>query len=344
MSKTSAVLFAVACFLASASGSTAARHNETVTPKWRVNIRAAIGSTPLPVLFGPVQQYQGRPSTSLWFTDNNTIIATFVTRAGEGGPKLSRRDVLDPSLPVRLRAVLLDAATGKVTATTDWPSQSRHAAIVATHDGKFVAQTGHELTLYSSTPGVLKKLKLPSTKEYEWQAHPSHTGRNILFVSTGLSAGSWLWVETDTLQILHSWEDTHSAWVTISDDKIAMVTCAGIYTGEPKLQVRSLSTGWTTIAQSDRRLKPQFVGEDMLILTGNATSLIRIDGKIVFAEDGTPWKCSWSPAFVSNGGLRLVLPICREEGEIAALDISGHEVLKTILVYDLLSHEKSYAL
>jgi hypothetical protein len=82
----------------------------------------------------------------------------------------------------------------------------------------------------------------------------------------------------------------------------------------------------------------------MLILTGNATSLIRIDGKIVFAEDGTPWKCSWSPAFVSNGGLRLVLPICREEGEIAALDISGHEVLKTILVYDLLSHEKSYAL
>jgi len=26
------------------------------------------------------------------------------------------------------------------------------------------------------------------------------------------------------------------------------------------------------------------------------------------------------------------------------LDISGHEVLKTILVYDLLSHEKSYAL
>lgn len=217
----SAALFAVACFLSSASGA-AAQHNEPVTAKWRVDLRSAIGNAfPLGTVLGHGREYQHAPRTSLCFTDNNTIVATFVILEGEGNPKVSRRDASDESLPLRLRAVFLDAATGKVTANTDWPSQSRYAAIVATHDGKFVAQTGDELTLYSSGLGVLKKLKLPTQQKYDWQAHPSATGKNILFLSTKfhflsteLRAGSWLWVETDNLQILHSWEDTQSGYVT----------------------------------------------------------------------------------------------------------------------------------
>jgi hypothetical protein len=129
-----------------ATGAAVAQHNEPVTAKWRVDIRPAIGGTPLPVVWGRVQEFKGPPKTSLWFTDNNTLIATFVTREGKGNPKVSRRDASDETLPLRLRAVFLDAATGRITDTTDWPSQSRDAAIVATHDGKLVAQTGDELT------------------------------------------------------------------------------------------------------------------------------------------------------------------------------------------------------
>jgi hypothetical protein len=352
VSKTySAVVFVIACFLSSASGAAPAQHNEPVTAKWRVDIHAAIGGTPLPVVWGRIQEYKGRPRTSLWFTDNNTIVATFVTREGKGNPKVSRRDASDESLPLRLRAVFLDAATGKITNTTDWPSQSRYAAIVATRDGKFVAQTGDELTLYGSAFGALKKLKLPAQEKYDWQAYPSATGKNILFLSTKfhflsteLRSGTWLWVETDSLQILHSWEDTQSGDVTISDGKIAMVACKWISSCEPKVEIKSLSTGWATIAQSDRRLVPHFVGEEMLFLTGNATSMIRTDGKIVFAEDGPSRVCFGASAFVSLDGQRLVVPTCRLEGQVAALDIGGHGVLKTILVYDVSLHAKSHTL
>lgn len=130
----------------------------------------------------------------------------------------------------------------------------------------------------------------------------------------------------------------------ISDGKIAMVTCEWIASCEPKVEIKSLSTGWTAIARSDRRLVPQFVGEEMLLLTGNATSMIRTDGKVIFAEDGPSRVCFGASAFVSTDGQRLVLPTCRLEGKVAAFDIGGHGVLKTILVYDVLSHDKSYAL
>lgn len=351
MSISSTALFAIACFLSSATGAAVAQHNEPVTAKWRVDIRPAIGGTPLPVVWGRVQEFKGPPKTSLWFTDNNTLIATFVTREGKGNPKVSRRDASDETLPLRLRAVFLDAATGRITDTTDWPSQSRDAAIVATHDGKLVAQTGDELTLYSSSLGVLKKLKLPTQEKYDWRAHPSATGKHILFLSTKfafssaeLKTGSWLWVETDSLQILQSWEDTQTGDVSISDGKIAMVACEWVFSCEPKVEIKSLSTGWATIAGSDRRLVPHFVGEEMLFLTGNATSMIRTDGKVVFAEDGPSQVCFGASAFVSTDGQRLVLPTCRLKGQVAAFDIGGHGVLKTILVYDVPSHAKSHTL
>jgi hypothetical protein len=192
---------------------------------------------------------------------------------------------------------------------------------------------------------------LPTQEKYDWRAHPSATGKHILFLSTKfafssaeLKTGSWLWVETDSLQILQSWEDTQTGDVSISDGKIAMVACEWVFSCEPKVEIKSLSTGWTTIAQGDRWLVPQFVGEDMLFLTGNATSMIRTDGKAVFTENGPSRVCFGASAFVSTDGQRVVLPTCHVEGGVAALDIGGHGVLKTILIYDVSSHDKSFAL
>ena len=49
---------------------------------------------------------------------------------------------------MRLRAIFLDADTGKIAAALAWPTESRIAGIVTTYEGKFVAQTGNDLTLY----------------------------------------------------------------------------------------------------------------------------------------------------------------------------------------------------
>jgi hypothetical protein len=154
----SAVLFVVECSLS--CGNAVAPHHETViapkhetvTPKWRTNLRSAIGSAPLGQVFGRTREYKALPRTSLWFTDDNTIVATLVTR--EKKPSLSSRDGSDTTLPLRLRRVFLDATTGKVTATPDWPSNSRNAGIIAVHDGRFVTEVGNELTLYASDPEV----------------------------------------------------------------------------------------------------------------------------------------------------------------------------------------------
>lgn len=97
-----AVISVLTCFLNSGSAaapqqrSTEAGH-ETVTLQWRTNLRSAIGSAPIWEDLGSSVESKARPRTSLWFTDNRTIVATFVTR--EGNPSLSNRDASDATLP-----------------------------------------------------------------------------------------------------------------------------------------------------------------------------------------------------------------------------------------------------
>jgi hypothetical protein len=341
----SVALFAIAYFFSSGSAwmdqrDAAVSLREILAPKWRVDLRPSLGSAPVGQVHGRGREYIGVPKSSLWFIDNNTVVATLVTRDGETNPLLSHHEGSDKALPLRLRAIFLDSASGKVTTTPNWPSESRYAGIVAVHDGKFVAQGGSKLTLYNSDLTVLRELRLPSLTEYDWKANPSPTGKNILFLSSNLKAGSWLWVETDTLQIVRSWEEPRSGWVAIADDKIAMATCEWVYDCEPKVQVRGISTAWETIVLSHRHPHPQFVNNDMLLLSGNPMRLIRIDGRAMSEED-IP---EGSYAASSTGGQRFIVPVWAVKGTVAALDIGGHSVLKRILVCDVSSHGCSHVI
>jgi hypothetical protein len=345
LSTWSGVLFAIACFLNSGSTS-AVQHeavfapkHETVIPKWRTDLRSAIESVPLGEVFGRVREYKALPRTSLWFTNNNTIVTTLVTR--EDKPGLSSRDGSDSTLSLRLRPVLLSAATGKVIAIPDWPINSRDAGIVVAHDGRFIVQAGGELTLYAPDLRPLKTLKLPPPAEGDWIAHPSFTGKNVLFLPSGHRTGSWLWLETDTLQILHSWEDTQTGDVAIADDRIAMVTCTWVHNCHPEVEVRGISTDWTTIAPGYPQSSPQFISDDMVFVSGNPMRLIRTDGKVVFVEDKLTEGCWWGRAFPSADAERFVVPSCAVKGAVATLDIGGRTVLKKIFLYDS-SHQKSY--
>jgi hypothetical protein len=285
-----------------------------------------------------VREYKALPRTSLWFITNDTIVATLVTREDNLG--LSSRDGSDSTLPLRLRPVLINAATGKVIAIPDWPINSRNAGIVVAHDGRFIVQAGSELTLYALDLRRLKKLELPALAEGDWIAHPSPTGKNVLFIPPGHKKGSWLWLETDTLQILHSWEDVQTGDVAIADDTIAMVTCTWGHNCDPELEVRGISTDWTTIAPGYRQSSPQFVSDDMVFVSGNPTRLMRTDGKVIFVEDKSTG-CWWGRAFPSADAKRFVVPACAVKGAVAALDMGGRTALKKIFLYDS-SHQKSY--
>ena len=167
-----------------------------ITADWSADLRAPVGSAPLGLVVGGGRETALQPRTSLWFVNRNTVVATFVTR--EEKPALSSHDSSDTNLPLRLRAIFLDAGTGKVMSTQAWPSESRFAGIVATNDGNFITQRGVVLTLVLPDAKEVRRLNLPPIpKGCGWVGHPSPRGRNILFATpnlTKLSATPWIWV------------------------------------------------------------------------------------------------------------------------------------------------------
>lgn len=345
-----AALFLLAHFLSSTAGASTIATNGAISPKWTTDLRSAVGSDALGTVQGRKREWQGRPRTSLWFLDNETILATFITRE-VSKPSLSSRNSSDLNQPLRLRAVFLQAETGQVKSTQAWPSESRIAGVVAVIDGKFVTQTGVTLTLYSysSDAREVKKLSLPALPEdvSSWHAHSSPTGRSILFEDSDwrtASPKSWILVNTDDLQIIRSWKEEQSGRVGISDSMIAMAACMfAEYHCDPNLKVKSLATEWRTIAQIQKSgwvWAPQFVNNDIVFLPYAPWELLKTDGKVVLTEadpkGGAP--------ITSAGGQRFVVPFFKLVGKVESLDIGGHGELKNFSVYDAPFQKQSYKL
>ena len=343
MSTSLAVSFAVASFLISWTSAAAQvqRHVSTsgvvLSRQWRVDLRPIVVENPLGLVVGRGKETQGKPYTSIVFTDNETIAVTFVVRAEEA--RLTSRDGPTTNSSLRLRAIFLGAGDGKVKAKMDWPTQARYAAIIAGQDGTFVTQRGRVLTRYSAEMKELSDLKLPTTESVDWQAHSSPTGRSLLFVPSGLTTSMvpWLWVDGTSLQIVRSWEDLHSGWLSITDSEIAMTKCVWVHECEPGIEVRGLATDWNTVLTLGPKVKPRpvFLDHDTLFLLANPTSLIRINGQVIFSERNSHGGCWWAEAVLSKAGGRFVVPSCKLAGAVRALDLQGTEVFDEILLYDV---------
>lgn len=344
----STVLGLFTLFPISTSGAFATPQPDSVSPAWSRDLHAAVGSAPLGQVFGRKRERRGLPETSLWFLGDSTIVATFVTREGIN-PSLSSRESSDPNQPLRLRAIFLDADTGKVRSIQAWPSEATLARIVAASEGKFVIQSGTTLTLYSSDAKELKRLSLPPPPQNlnGWNRHPSPTGKSILFENSDwrtTSPKSWIWVGTDDLQIIRSWKEEQSGRIGISDSEVAMAACMFVeYHCDPTLRVRRLATEWKSIAPIEKSgwpWAPQFVNNDTLFMPGTPWKLLRTDGKVVL----TGAYPKGGGAISSAGGQRFVIPFFKLVGRVEALDIGGHDELKTISVYDAPFHERAYQL
>jgi hypothetical protein len=331
-------LFAIAFFLAGEPVGVDRHHatngekHATVSPKWRTDLRPAIGGTPLGEVYGRGREYKALPHTSLSFIDNKTVVATFVIR--EEKTSLPSRNGSNDNLPGRLRPVFIDSDTGKVTSVPDWPTASVNAGIIAVNNGMVVVQAGNELSLFSSEMKLLRKLALPSLKEGEWWASPSPTGKNILFTQPGHKTGLWLWLETDTLKISHSWEDNETGDVAIADDVIAMVTCTWSLDCPRSVEIRGLNTDWQIVAAGHSQSYPRFVDANTLFLSGKPTTLIRADGKVVFTNEEGLNSCYLPKVYPLASGQRFVAPECDVKGAIAILDVGGHAILRRILIHD----------
>jgi hypothetical protein len=343
----SAALFLLAHLLISPSVPPVDTASGTITALWIADLRADVGSQPLGLVVGRGHETALQPKTSLWFVDNNTVVATFVTR--EEKPALSSHDSSDANKPLRLRAIFLDASTGKLMSMQAWPSDSRFAGIVAANDGNFITQRGVVLTLYSPDAKEVRRLSLPPIQQdlWGWVAHPSPTGRSILFATPNLTTTDqtpWIWVDASTLEVARSWREDQSGWVGISDDTVSMIACSfNLYRCDPRVEVKALTTEWKTIAPIERRPQssPRFLNKDTIFLSGHPWKLLQTDGKVILTENA-PFE--GSTAISSSSGQRFVVPFFQSKGGFSALDISAHGELKTLSVYDAPFHERSYRL
>lgn len=345
-----AVLFSLAHSLIKGEAS---QQSSSVSPAWSVNLHTALTGTPVGVVGGSSEQV-GKPASSLWFVDDRTIVVSFVTQQATANPGLSRRGARDDSLPFRLETLFLDATLGKVKVTEAWPVSSRASSIVATHGGRLVALTGDELVLYSADQKELNSLRLPATNlMYTAQAagHVSPSGKTILFLSSWVArkSATWVWIDTDNLQLIRSWEEVPRGPVSISDSKIAMVACASrLQNCLPGIDVRTPDTDWKTIAPIENPRHPPaaaFVDDDELFAVDHsAARLFGADSTQAFTEKWTHQGCWWGGIYTSSGGRRFIVPSCRLRGHADFLDLGGYDELEQLLVYDAPFHQPPYAL
>jgi hypothetical protein len=168
--------------------------NDTRGPLWTLDLRT-VGFTG----FAPKQETWGlnlRPNP-LCFSDADVLVATFITR--ERVTTLARRDQPGEPLPLRLRTVFLNAGTGKVQASKEWPITRPRGGVVAAGDGRFAVLAPALIALYSPSLELVKDFKLSSEQQsHLWDFHVSSSGKTIL-VEYHYPEATYQWLNSDSL-------------------------------------------------------------------------------------------------------------------------------------------------
>jgi hypothetical protein len=99
---------------------------ELLEPSYRIDLRSVVKG---PLVFEPIGPREPRSGIlirSVCFLDDQRLAATVVTPGG-GKPGLATRGQPNEGSPFQLNAALIEADSGKIIATPEWPSNSRYA-------------------------------------------------------------------------------------------------------------------------------------------------------------------------------------------------------------------------
>ena len=124
-------------------------------PLWHVDLQ----SQGYPANTSDLQRRRGFANFDTIFFLSDTVVATtFVAR--ENIPDLQRRDDPNHVRPYVLQALFLDALTGKVVHTLDWPIENPNAGIFPRVDGGFILFTTEKIVSYSAEWNQIKEIPL----------------------------------------------------------------------------------------------------------------------------------------------------------------------------------------
>ena len=192
-------------------------HASSDHPLWRVNLQA-LG---YPQNGADLQRRRGFANfDTISFVGDNTVATTFVTR--EVIPDLQRREDPNHIRPYRLHAIFLDALTGKVVHTLDWPMDDPNAGIFPRHDGGFLLVTAERMSSYSSEWKQLREVPfsdLHATTATLGGIAVSPSGNSLVIQFVAGNSALCLRVRTDSLDSAPVSCGVLEVF-TVSDDKI----------------------------------------------------------------------------------------------------------------------------
>jgi hypothetical protein len=320
------------------------------SPVWRVDLRS-VGFTG----FAPKGEQWGlhlRPNP-LCFADNNSLIATFVTR--EEVTTLARRDQPGETLPIRLHAVFLDTNAGRVRTTKEWSITRPRGGIVPGADGRFAVLTPATVALYSPSLELLKTFMLSSEQQsHLWNIHVSSSGKSIL-VEYHYPEATYQWLDSDSLQPQSALWSESLPVLSISDDReIASfrdtyVKAKGINVFEAFIQPSNgveRTVCRTLAGPAGNCGEPEFVSNEAVALwEPHSFSVVpKTGGGALLNAEFRDDEWLGRPLYSSADGKRFAVTVWAHKGGSAFFDTDYRSALKRIVVYDLPSRQVVYTL
>jgi hypothetical protein len=243
-----------------------------------------------------------------------------------------------------MRAVFVDATTGRVRTTGEWPTASDRSRIARAPEGRFLVITPDRLLLCSLDLQVLRELDLSLSREAmlaSFQAHVSPAG-NYLLIEYELPGGDedrYKWIDVRGLQLLRTgssraWRFTGSP----SDDGQVISGMNAPVIGPPGGPSRPLCApfhsdcgGWFVDGEDLFQQYPTGEGRTRI-------HLMRVGGEFLFDFDLAPKEVLRGDAAAPDAR-RLAIAIAKGKGGSRALDIAPHYSLDRITVYDVTTRQ-----
>jgi hypothetical protein len=155
------------------------------------------------------------------FVSENEVVATFLTQEPIG---LQRRDDPNRARPYLLHALFLDAATGKLLKSLEWPLDNPVSGIFPRYDGSFLFLSTQRLVLYSPNWTVVKELpfsQLLNGEAYFAGLAESPSGKVLVIRFHQNNSTHCIRILTETLSASESACEIPEIF-TVSDDEMAM--------------------------------------------------------------------------------------------------------------------------
>jgi len=371
-------LICVACCVLSRAETEApsmAKGQWSETPIWQLDLR--------PFGYGSASKIPMLPRyreavERIFFTSDDVLTATFVTPVADTSPAVGSRP--RRAAAWRLHAVFIEATTGRVRTTKEWPIASPKCQVLPVAGGALLLFAPDRLVLYSPDLEPAKELPLPAfklTNEDIPKVLQSASRKTILLKyysdENSVSSQGWftghydfMWIDAQSLNVVLSWRQDagENTWHgpeyvnalggsvdTISDGEIAWGVNGAIL-------IRRLDQPWRLICYLRPECStPQFVSNENLLTFFNMRAFPKSDDAVaVLREDGSlllkdQIACRENDLLgrpvVSADGRRFALLVYSEGGEIDFMDFhlrSARQTLRDVRVFDIPSRHWVYSL